>query len=379
MNPFVFAEVVKGKTFTDRETELQELMGDMANGQNVLLFSPRRYGKTSLVLKALGQLKNRGYVTAYVDLYRISTRESLGTAYASAITNATASKIDDALAFVKKNFLAIIPKVKFKGPGGVGVELEFDSPKKDIDRWLEGIYELPQKMAVKGKKRWVVVMDEFQEASLISPKGCVERILRSVIQHHDRVSYIFMGSKRHLLHDIFMDVDRPLYKIAKSMPLKKIPDDEWFKFIHARFKTGDISVAKERVREILKNSESHPYFTQRLCYEVFELMKGAHRDVVEISDINEALDRCVKSQTYAFSVILDNCNVNQRQFLAALAEHGNASVFSREFINKYDFGTGAFIQRAVSGLVDKGILEKEDSVVNFSDVFFRHWLRDASF
>lgn len=378
MNPFVFAEVAKGKTFTDRESELREMISDMANGQNVLLFSPRRYGKTSLVLKALDQLKNRGYVTAYVDLYKVSTREALGNTYASAITNATATKLDDTVAFVKKHFLAIMPKVKFKAPGGVGVELDFESPKRDIDRWLEEIYELPQKLAVKDKKRWVVVMDEFQEAAAIPPKGSVERVLRSVIQHHDRVSYVFMGSKRHLLHDIFMDVDRPLYKIAKSMPLKKIPDVEWFGFIGGRFKDGGLLASKDVIGEILKKSESHPYFTQRLCYEVVECVMASDRTTVEVSDVNVALDRCVKGQSYAFSVIFDNCNANQKHFLMALAEDVGVSVFSRDFITKNNLGTSAFVQRSVKSLVEKGVLEKEDNVVSFSDVFFGHWLKGSS-
>src|SRR5205814_1868473 len=134
------------------------------------------------------------------------------------LTQASASKIQEAVQFVKDHFPTIVPKIVIKGEGPSEVELDFDAPRRDLEKWLDDIYDLPQKIAERKKKRVVVVFDEFQEVASLGKEDSIERRLRSKIQHHDRVAYAFMGSKRHLLDGIFLDKSKPMYRIAKSIP-----------------------------------------------------------------------------------------------------------------------------------------------------------------
>ena len=193
-NPFIFGDVVKRKFFADREEELKSLALDLSSGQNILLFSPRRYGKTSLIVRVLDQLKDKGIVCAYVDLFPVTSLQSLGKVYANAITRASSSKFQEAVQFIKSHFPAVVPKIIVKGGDSPAeVELDFESPRRDVEKWLEEIYDMPQKIAKSKGKKWVVVFDEFQEIVNFGAEGMVERNLRAKIQHHDRVAYVFMG------------------------------------------------------------------------------------------------------------------------------------------------------------------------------------------
>ena len=128
---------------------------------------------------------------------------------------------------------------------------------------------MPQKIATRRKRQIVIVFDEFQEITTL--KLPIERSLRAKIQHHDKVAYCFMGSKRHLLDELFLDKNKPLYRIAKSMPLEKIPAEKFNLFIHSRFKSVDMVIEGDVIEQILKITACHPYYTQQLCHEIFNI------------------------------------------------------------------------------------------------------------
>ena len=123
-NPFIFGDVVKGEYFTNREDEIKELTLDLLSGQNILLFSPRRYGKTSLILKVLDNLIKEDVIPVYVDLFRITSVHTFVKIYTAAITKATATKLEEAVHFLKTNFPTIVPKVVVKT--NEPTEFEFD-------------------------------------------------------------------------------------------------------------------------------------------------------------------------------------------------------------------------------------------------------------
>jgi AAA+ ATPase superfamily predicted ATPase len=257
-NPFLFGTTVTGKFFTDRKEELQSLVRDLSSGQNVLMFSPRRFGKTSLVKRALEALSARGLVTAYVDVFQANSVEEFGELYARAITRATATTLDDIVAFVRRHLPVRIPTISMKGPADTEFQLDFESPRRNVKDWVESIIELPQRLAVKAKKRWVVVFDEFQEVATLSPSGSLEKSLRSIIQHQHKVAYVFMGSKRQMLDELFMDKNKPRYNIARPVLLGRIPQEEFASFIHSRFREGKITLSNDMVQEILTLTNAIP-------------------------------------------------------------------------------------------------------------------------
>jgi len=372
-NPFIFGEVVQGPHFTDRVEELKTLTVDLSSGQNVLLFSPRRYGKTSLIFRAMEVLGKRGILCVYVDLFRVSSLMSFGKIYAQALTLSSASKLQQAIQFVRDHFPTIVPKIIMKGDAPAEIEIDFDAPRRDLEKWLDGIYEMPEKIAQKRKKRLVVVFDEFQEVAGLAPEGALERALRSRIQHHHRVSYVFMGSKRHLLAELFLDKARPLYNIAKSFPLGKISPSELTSFIRARFKSVHIAIRPAEMEEILALSDRHPYYTQQLCHEIYNIVTP--RKEVSPEDIPRALESCLAAQSYAYTTIWDTLAGKQRDLIVGLSRTEAATIYSQEFIRRFGLGSSGSIQKAIDALLKKGLVEREGDRYYLSDVFFAEWIR----
>ena len=373
-NPFIFGDVVKGKYFTNREDEIKELTSDLSSGQNILLFSPRRYGKTSLIMKVLDNLKRGGIISIYVDLFRVTSVHTFIKVYTSAITKATATRLNEAVQFLKTNFPVIVPKIVIKTGGSAGFEFDFETARKDIDRVLEELYDLPQKMAIKRKRQLVVIFDEFQEISTLNLP--IERNLRAKIQHHNKVVYCFMGSKRHLLDELFLDKNKPLYRIAKPVPLGKIKSEKFKGFIRSRFKSVNMAIDEHLIDKILKITVCHPYYTQQLCHEIFNvcLSKGKVHTIT-LKDIEAAKDRCISAQSYAYSTIWDGLAGKQKDLILALTLNPEANIYSQEFLSKHELRTPATVQTAVKALEKKGLLERTNGAYSISDVFFVEWIK----
>lgn len=373
-NPFVFGDVVKDKYFTNREEEIKELTSDLSSGQNILLFSPRRYGKTSLILKVSDNLKREDIVSIYVDLFRITSIHTFVKIYTAAITKATATKLDEAVQFLKTNFPTIIPKVVIKANEPTEFEFDFEAAQKDMDKVLDDLYDLPQKIAVRRKKQLVIIFDEFQEITALNLP--IERSLRAKIQHHDKVAYCFMGSKRHLLDELFLDKNKPLYRIAKPVPLGKIRQEKFKTFIHTRFRSVDMSIDGKIIDEILNITACHPYYTQQLCHEIFNVsLSKKEAQVITLKDIEAAEDKCISAQSYAYSTIWDSLAGKQKDLILALALNPEANIYSQEFLKRHDLGAPASVQTAVKALEKKGLLDRVNGGYSISDVFFVEWIK----
>ena len=371
-NPFVFGDVVTGENFADRGKEIKELLSDLRGGQNILLFSPRRFGKTSLVKEVLARMDEREFLRIYVDLFPITSKTRFAEAYAAEVAKTAAGRLREMIGVIKEH----IPGFRLVfGPEGVpGVEVEITKAQRDIDKILESLYDLPQRVAKKKGKRAVVVFDEFQEIVNLDGED-VQRGLRSKIQHHDRVAYVFMGSRRHLLDKIFSDKNRPLYRIGKPFHLQRIPPDEFGRFIAQRFESTMVKIDSEIVSRILQITESHPYYTQQLCHELWNL--SASGGEVEDADVDLALREVLVSQNYAYTTIWDSLRGKQRPLLLAIAREGGEGVYSKDFVDRYDLGGASTVQKAIRHLVEKGLVERKDGDYVISDVFLKEWLKKA--
>ncbi|MBU1262738.1 ATP-binding protein [bacterium] len=216
INPFKAGSTVTDEYFTDREEEIKTLLLDLKSGQNVILYSPRRFGKTSLILKVISHLKKEDCLCIYVDLFPISSKKRFAEILASAIAKGTSKRVEEVARKIKNFLPNIFPKIVLKGEGNMEFDLEFGERELDIEKLLTSLYDLPQNIASKRRKRIVMVFDEFQQIGQIDGEE-IEKNLRSKIQHHNDVSYIFMGSKRHLMERIFNDKSRPFYKIGRPL------------------------------------------------------------------------------------------------------------------------------------------------------------------
>ena len=374
-NPFVYGKVVRGKYFADREAEIDELKNDIASSQNVIVFSPRRYGKTSLILEVLDRVKDEGLLTCYIDLFKVTSQETFIAAYAREVARLQGGRIQTMLKKIRDLLPRLVPKVVMKGEKvDLEVEFEFD-PRADKGPLFDDLFEAVATMSLQTGKKAVVVFDEFQEITGWDVKGQIERQMRTHFQMHESVSYIFMGSKRHLMQELFRNKNRPFYRFGKHFPLGKIPKDEFAEFIQRHFEETGYQTDPDAIREILHVADDHPYYTQLLCHILWD--RKRQEKVIAKEDIYLAVQEVFMREAHAFHDIWDMLPLKSRQLLVALAKEESSQVrpFSSGFLQKHNLGSASSVQRAITRLLEEEVLEKTNGGYQFTDVFFKRWLR----
>ena len=371
-NPFIYGEVVTGNDFADRKDEITSLLQDLKDGEKIFLISPRRYGKTSLIVNTLEKLKKEGLYTIYVDLYKATSLHKLLELYAREIALKVETKVESAIRLIKETLPRLRPKITIGADGNPSIGIDYISKRDDVLRSFDELFELPQKIALKRKKNFVIVFDEFQEIRDFDGES-LEKSLRSCIQHQRNVAYLFAGSKTHMIEDMVFNKERAFYKIGKVMNLDKIPRAEFEEFLAHKFKNTGFSLEKGTLNKILDKVENYPYNAQFLCHELWD----RHRDRKEINptDVKSCLKKIVNEQSPYYITLWDNFTVNQRDVLSAIVNIGGKGIFSQDFASSSGIKPYSTLQTSVSLLIKKGILAKSNDTYEITDVFFKEWIR----
>lgn len=362
-NPFYYGEEVDKPYFIGRENEIDDLVKDLSRGQNVIVYSPRRYGKTSLIKQVLSALAKRGLLTFYVNLYAATSKKKFVDIYARAVASGTRDSLDRVIKSLKTLFPRMLPKITLGEDGTPEIGFDYDKRPREISPVLDDLYGAVEKYAAGKKKRAVVVFDEFQEILNLEDEE-VERGMRGVIQSHKKTAYVFMGSRRHMMQKLFNDAGRPFYKSGRMFPLGKIGFQDFSKFIKKKFEDGNMKADQKMVDEILRISECHPYYTQMLCSVLWD--RGL--------DIGRAVKELIDRESYTYTTIWDGISPKRRLFLEALAKGADGGIYSQSFISESQIGTPAGVQKAVAYLEEKGVVYKENGDILFSDMFFKQWI-----
>lgn len=370
-NPFHYGGVVSGESFCNRTREAADLRRSIENAEKLFVYSERRLGKTSLIRKVLADLPVEEYLTVYIDLWPTDGETSFVLSCAKSFSEAMATSTDKLLHTAKTFFSRLVPSVSANDDGRPIITFGFDQKRPDIPL-LEEVLAMPAKAAQKEGKRIVVVFDEFQQI-LEYESDTVERLLRSTIQHQSDVAYIFCGSRKHLIRQMFMDSQRPMYRSGAHYPLGLISEDHWQLFIAEKFTETGKQIRPEIITELCALTEGHPFYTQHLCHPLWELTETGGE--VSSNMIQQATDLLLERESYAFMNLWDSLTRNAKRLLKGVAaEPAGTQVFSAEFIRKYQLGSASNVQRAVDLLLKKDILDKEDGGMVIPDRFFRLWI-----
>lgn len=368
-NPFKFGEEVSGDDFCNREEEIVELCQDIRNSTNVLVYSPRRYGKTSLIKRVISDMSEEGFITVYVDLYPAISKEKFIQIYARAVSRSVTGNVEKLISWMRESIPKLLPKIVVTTDVPT-LEFEFDKSEPYAPIFSD-LFRAVHNRARALRKPAVVVFDEFQEINNYADDE-IEREMRSAFQAHSNVSYIFMGSKRRIMHDMFENPSRPFYRSAKHVPLSKIDEPAFAEFISSKFRSGNYAILDKHVSEILKISECHPFYTQQLCYYVWE--QGRAEKTISAKSIESALERLLVAENQAFVNLWDGLTAKQRAVIVAIAKDSPVSVFSNSFLRKHSLGPASSVQKALDRLVHREVLVKENSQYAFEDVFFKRWV-----
>ncbi|MEA2033854.1 MAG: ATP-binding protein [Euryarchaeota archaeon] len=370
-NPFIYGEVVTGNNFADREIELANIIRDLKDGQNIFLISPRRYGKTSLIINALEKLQLEGFYTAYIDLFKVSSFKGLLELYTESISRAAETKIERFSRLVRDFFPNIHPKVVIASDGKPSIEIDYEVKEKRARKLFDEVYEAPQRIAVRRRRDFIVVFDEFQEIANLNGE-IIEKGMRACFQHHDRVGYLFAGSRRHIIYDMISNKQRAFYNMGKIMNLSKIPGGEFKAFLEDKFSETGFSLEEGVLDEILNVTENYPYNVQFLCHELWNNSLDSRRATVD--DITPAMNKILEGQSAVYVTIWNTLPRHQKRMLVAIASSGGANIFSSDFISDNALGAVSSVQTSVNLLMKKEMIDKENDTYYITDVFFKKWI-----
>src|SRR5262245_57770634 len=265
-NPFRYGALALDDAFTDREAEVAELLSDVMNGQDVVVFAPRRYGKSSLVWRVSEQAIAQDVLVAHVNLMTTPTTERLAEKLAETIHDDLASILFRTRERLRVfSGLRITPIVTVDPMSGkLGFSFDAGRQPQDLDATLERLLELPGQLAAERGRTVALVLDEFQEVVDVDPN--LPRLMRSVFETQPDVAHVYLGSKRHLLERIFNDENEPFWRSAKQMELGVIAPAAFADYIRAQFARTGRPVELAVVERVLAITRGHPYATQELCY-----------------------------------------------------------------------------------------------------------------
>jgi uncharacterized protein len=359
VNPFNFGDLALDEGFTDREPELRELVADIRNGQNVVVFAPRRYGKTSLVWRATQVLARRNEVlVAQVDLMRTATKEQLAAKLAQALYDQVATPLERVRERAADVFRGLrIRPVMTVDPvtSELGFTFAAGHPSQDVDATLERLLELPAELAAERKKRVALVLDEFQQVIGLDPG--LPALMRAVFQSQPDVSHVYLGSRRSLMESLFNDENEPFWRSAKHVELGLIPADAFAAFVVERFAATGKKAPQAVVDAVLTITRGHPYGTQELCYALWE--ETPSRGAATADGLAAAMDRVLRSENAYFTHVWDGASRAQRLVLQALAADPPEAATSTEYRLRHGLPAGSSVHRALDALVEDELVARE--------------------
>ena len=376
-NPFKFGGEVSGYRFYDRKEDAKKLHRRLADGStNVVLYAPRRYGKTSLVLKVLEQLRTEDSISGLLfDMTKASSLERFCTEYANAVFALIGGRKE--LVHKVAEWLAHLhPTVSFGGDGGAPA-VRFDYGERMSALSISEVLDLPEKLMHEfGDRPLVVAFDEFQEVGEMSKEFPLENIFRSCIQSHRNVRYVFLGSKTHLLKRMFGDHARPFYKSALPMPLGKPPEAESVEFIVARFREEGLEISEADAGEIVRVSENIPYYLQAMSSLTYEKVSEAKRNRVGPEDVVAAADELVGLNAGLYEEQMRNFSDAKCALVRALAEEPTAG-FDEGYRARHALPTYSTVHSALKDLVDDGTVEADDAGYRIGDPMLTRYVRQS--
>jgi len=374
-NPFVYGEVVPAGAFVDRQDELKRLAADLVAGQKVFLISPRRYGKSSLISRALASAARRGLLTVEVTVSSYSSYLSFLEGYARAVL-AAETRWSKAVAWLRDAIGATRPEIRLDtdphGSAGVAVSFPAVRSARDVARLAPEVFALPARLADARRRRVVVALDEFQAIGSFNG-GSVEEALRAAVQHQRQVGYVFAGSEPSLM-EAMLGPRRPFYKAGPVMRLQKIPAEPFASFIEQRFATTGIRPEDGFGMAVLDLAGHLPYDVQRLAHETWDDARAVGAKRVGLEHLHITLRRLLAEQAVFFEATWQRLTLPQRAALRALVLEDGIGLLGADVRARYRLGGASSVQAALAALQRQDVVTREEDRWVVVDSLMREWI-----
>ena len=368
---FVYGVAVSDYNFIGRERETKRLLDNFKGGINVILMSPRRLGKTSLVKHVCNKLDNKDIITVYLDIFGCKSEYDFYNKLTAEVLKQTASKSELWFEEAKEFLYRLTPKISFSPEPNSDFSISLGiTPKTHTP---EEVLQMAETIAIKRKKRIVICIDEFQQIGEMSNSKQIQARLRTVWQHQKHVSYCLFGSKHHLMSTIFLHRSMPFFQFGDTISLNKIATEDWVEYIVSHFADGKRTISRELAEEICKFTENYSAYVQQLAWLVFTLKEEG--ETVTEDDIRQAENDLLATNDILFMQMIEPLSEFQLNFLRAIASGIKKDFGLSEVREEYNLGSYSNITRLKTALLERDLIEKQNTELVITDPIFAKWLK----
>ena len=373
-NPFFITGIIPEPYFCDREKETQQLIRIIENKAHILLTSARRMGKTQLIYHVYEQPAIKtAFHTFYVDIFPTTSLHEMVLFLSKEIYSNLVPKGKKALKF----FLSTIKSLT----GSLGYDPATGTPSFDVklgdihnpELTLQEIFNYLEK----ADKPCIFAIDEFQQITNYPEKN-VEALLRTYIQRMNNCLFIFAGSNRHILENMFNSTARPFYNSTEQFHLERIPKEIYTSFVIKQIINASRDVTPGAASLAYDLFEGHTYYVHHILHNAFA--NSNPQEAIDEEDIRNALDELLDARRRSFSNTMNKLNFRQKETLVAIAKEGKAKgVTSVAFVKKHALKSASSVQYAISTLLEDQLLTYEDEgrtkTYSVADRFLGYWIR----
>lgn len=368
VNPFITTGYVSPRYFCDREEESRQLIHQIVNGNNVALISARRMGKTGLIAHCFNKPEiQEEYYSFFVDIYATSSLREFVFTLSKEIVERLKPFGIKALETFWTTVKSLQAGITFSVTGMPLFNLKLGDIQS-VETTLDEIFRYLEQAG----KSCVVAIDEFQQIAHYSEKN-VEALLRTHIQRSNNARFIFAGSQRHIMDNMFTSPARPFYQSVSMQHLESIPSEVYIPFAMHLFEENNKRIAPDVVDAVYHRFNGVTWYLQKTMNFLFAMTPEGGETSEKM--IDDAIDNCVNSYKYTFSETLFRMPAKQKELLAAIAKEGEASaVTSARFVKKHSLASSSSVQAALKGLLDKDFVTYEKGKYQVYDKFLAIWL-----
>ena len=370
-NPFRYGAKVTGGSFYDRCEIKTSILNVIDGGNNAVLYGPRRYGKSSLVAEVIEELSARDVICVYMNMMDVASLGDFIVAYSKAVALKTAP-VTSTLKHLASIFRRVRPVLGVGDDGKPALTLTFAASKPGAAE-LREVLALPETLRPKGK-RMLIVIDEFQEVAELGLGANFERVMRSVIENHAEISYVFLGSKTHLLKRMFAKPSRPFYRSAQIFSLGLPPPDESRNFLIGRFKSVGMNLSASVAEKMTELSGNVPYYLQALGSWVFRNVSERNGKDVREADVEDGYLQMYAAERDLYESLFRQMPESQRLVARALAVEPTGT-FTADYRERHFLPTLSTVSTAVRRLVEDSQIDSVERIYHLVDPLFAHHLR----
>lgn len=369
INPFIVTGKIEPEYFCDRVTESARLVKSITNGNNLVIISPRRMGKTGLIRFCYDKPEiSKEYYTFFIDILHTSSLREFTYLLGREIYETLLPRSRKMANLFIQTIKSISGKFGFDPISGTPT---FNVELGDIDRPEYTLEEIFRYLA-NADKPSIVAIDEFQQIAKYPEKN-IEALLRTHIQKLRNSNFIFAGSERHMMQEMFTSAARPFYHSADMLELKAIVPEIYIPFIVGHFEKRNRHIATENIEKVYHLFKGHTYYIQKTFNEAFA--DTPEEEECTLETIQAAIDNMIAANDTIFREILSNIPEKQKELLYAIAKDGEAErITSSEFIKRHSLTSASSVQSASKKLLDKDIITEINKAFSVTDKLFAMWI-----